>query len=230
MSLPGTSSGRKSLVEQAHLRSEAELAARAFFMATPSGACHMEGAAFPIELRVRLGVPDARIVGERTQRHHSGLTARVCALRKSPASCFHNALMTHLWGEDARQMFTVPPWLGNLLRLTSPLRLHSNRKPWLWRLRQLGQLLLPTQPTKTNTSTLVLNGVTFVPMGVETTGAWEAAAAKVLKHIWSTRVPQPLAARALRYGPLLARQGGPATPLRGCHVSLSTWATLVDHF
>eukprot|EP00438_Fugacium_kawagutii_P035537 Skav214493 [mRNA] locus=scaffold1011:123348:127941:- [translate_table: standard] len=86
--------GRSSLVEQAHLRSEAELGARAFLAAVPSGACRMEGPAFLTELRARLGVPDVSsdcwcprcdavldtmghhaamcsAGGERTLRHHA---------------------------------------------------------------------------------------------------------------------------------------------------------------
>lgn len=52
---------RSSLVEQATLRSEAEIGARAFLVAIPSGACHMEGPAFLTELRARLAIPDASI-------------------------------------------------------------------------------------------------------------------------------------------------------------------------
>ena len=51
--------GCSSLVDQAHLRSEAEPGARAFLTAVPSGTCRMEGPAFLTEVRVRLGVPDA---------------------------------------------------------------------------------------------------------------------------------------------------------------------------
>ena len=83
-----------SIIEQAVLRSESSVGARAFLSALPHGHGRMEPAAFISELRVRLGVPDSDADawcprcdgildrqshhagtcvagGERTQRHHA---------------------------------------------------------------------------------------------------------------------------------------------------------------
>ena len=77
-----------------------------------------------------------------------------------------------------QQTSTCRLTLEFLLPLTWPLLAHSDRKPLETSYAEVKRLHLDTAHI------CQTQGLRFIPLVVETTGAWEPEAAKVLHHIW----------------------------------------------
>lgn len=209
---------RSSLVEQATLRSEAEIGARAFLVAIPSGACHMEGPAFLTELRARLAIPDASIdkwcprcdavldamshhaamcaAGEeRTQRHHAVRDAvfkwaERAGLRpeKEPSrillpQCPDDTAVSRRRPADVY----IPAMAGGPVALDFAVTAPQRQETLTLAAHTAGAAAAAyavhkEQHLQTGAE-CHRQGITFMPMVVESTGTWDAAAAKVLKHM-----------------------------------------------
>ena len=198
--------GHATLAERAALLSECGPGARAFLAGLPSGRTRMEKPVFVAEVRVRLGVPDALTDewcprcdavldrhshhaavcvagGERTQRHNAvrdlvytrpGLLLPqtpddTSSARRRPADVYLPALA----GSPAALDFAVTaPQRQETIALASK-KTGAAAAAYA---RHKEQHLDTANACRTQ-------GITFVPMVVETTGEWDAGASKVLKHI-----------------------------------------------
>ena len=184
---------------QAVLRSEAEPGARAFLAAVPNGRKRMEAGVFVAELRQRLGLPDAVLDawcprcdcvldrfsyhaglcsagGERTLRHH--------ALRDVLCSWAERA---GLQPEREKPGLLLPSYLGSPvafdLAVTGPQRLGTLGEAAR---SSLAAAIAYAETKRAHLDTAAAcqaQGVRFVPLVVETSGAWEPEAAKVLVQI-----------------------------------------------
>ena len=186
-----------SVTARALLRSEAEQGARAWLAAIPTGRTRMESAAFVMELRRRLGVADAladtwcpkcdgvldkfslhagtcAAGGERTQRHN--------ALRDLLASWADRAGLQAEVEKPGLLLPQRPDEARLAQRRPADIFLPSlSGGPAALDLAVASQYAAVKAAHLNTSQVCAAQGVRFVPLVVESTGAWEPNASKTLQ-------------------------------------------------
>ena len=196
-----------SITAQAILRSEAEPGARAFLAAVPAGRKRMEPAMFVAELRQRLCMPDAsRDVwcprcdgileqicpagGERTLRHHALWVwterAGMQPEREKPGLLLPQRSEEGGLARRRPADIFVPSYLGSPVAfdaVTGPQRQETLGEAARKSLAAAMSYADVKRSHLDTAQTCQAQGIRFLPLVAESTGAWEPEGAKVLQHI-----------------------------------------------
>ena len=192
-----------TVVSQAVLRSEAEPGARALLIAVPSGKTRMEAAISVTELRQRLGVLDkfshhAAVCcagGERTTRHHA-LRDALCVWadraglqpeKEKPGLLIPQRPDDTTSAKRRPADLFVPSYLGSPtafdLAVTAPSRQETLGEAARNSLAAASAYAVAKRVHLDTAAACHQQGLTFEPLVVETTGAWEPAAAAFLRQV-----------------------------------------------